>query len=200
MSKREFTEQDLKDFEISEEKKAQIAKLLSEGKNLKVTNTFNLDKKLTVKAPFVLAFTSNLRQLAELNISQNELKIITYILEVMEFGNLISISQAAISRNTGIAKSNVSFNFKKLKEKKILIEDKDGNLLMNSSLFQKGLTHSMTEDRVEHLKNAQCLELIDKTEIVEIEQERGKDKTKVKIKVKKESDKTQRVLPLERTV
>ena len=61
-------------------------------------------KKATVKADFVLAFTSNLRQLAELNISQNELKIITYILEIMEFGNLICINQSAITKKVRISK------------------------------------------------------------------------------------------------
>lgn len=200
MGKREFTEQDLQDFDISEDKKAEIAKLLNDGKKIKVSNNFNLDTKMSLNAQFVVAFTSNLRQLAELNISQNELKIITYILEVMEYGNLISISQAAIARNTGIAKSNVSHNFKKLKDKNILILDKDGNLLMNSALFQKGLSHSMNKERIEHLKNAQCLELIDKTETFEIEQERGKDKTKTKIKVKKDSDTVKKSLPLERTL
>ena len=96
--KRDYTEQELKDFEIEESKKAEMAKLIEGGGTVKVTQTFNLDKKATVKADFVLAFTSNLRQLAELNISQNELKVITYILEVMEFGNLICINQSAIIR------------------------------------------------------------------------------------------------------
>ena len=97
--KRDYTEQELKDFEIEEsKKKAEMAKLIEGGGTVKVTQTFNLDKKATVKADFVLAFTSNLRQLAELNISQNELKIITYILEIMEFGNLICINQSAIKK------------------------------------------------------------------------------------------------------
>ena len=99
-----------------------MAKLIEGGGTVKVTQTFNLDKKATVKADFVLAFTSNLRQLAELNISQNELKIITYILEIMEFGNLICINQSAIAKELGLAKSNVSYTFKKLRSKNILIE------------------------------------------------------------------------------
>lgn len=69
-----------------------------------------------------MAFTSNLRALAELNISQNELKVITYILEVMEFGNLISINQTSIAKELGLHKSNVSYTFKRLVEKNILIK------------------------------------------------------------------------------
>lgn len=201
--KRDITEQQITDFELTEERKAEIAKALESGKKLKVTTKFELDKKVSVKANFVLAFTSNLRQLAELNISQNELKIITYILEVMEYGNLISISQAAISKNTGVAKSNVSHNFKKLKDKKILIVDKDGNLLMNSALFQKGLSQSMTDERRAHLKNAQHLELNDNVEIVEKDLNGKKVKVKKEKKIEKELDDKQlplRSFPLEQTL
>ena len=194
--KRDITEQQITDFELNEERKAEIAKALESGKKLKVTTKFELDKKVSVKANFVLAFTSNLRQLAELNISQNELKIITYILEVMEYGNLISISQAAIAKNTGVAKSNVSHNFKKLKDKKILIVDKDGNLLMNSALFQKGLSQTMTDERRAHLKNAQHLELNDNVEIVEKDLNGKKVKVKKEKKIEKELDDKQQQLPL----
>ena len=54
----------------------------------------------------------------------------------MEFGNLICINQSAIAKELGLAKSNVSYTFKKLRSKNILIE-KNGHLFMNSSLFQK---------------------------------------------------------------
>lgn len=194
--KRDITEQQITDFELNEERKAEIAKAIESGKKVKVTTKFELDKKVSVKANFVLAFTSNLRQLAELNISQNELKIITYILEVMEYGNLISISQAAIAKNTGVAKSNVSHNFKKLKDKKILIVDKDGNLLMNSALFQKGLSQTMTDERRAHLKNAQHLELNDNVEIVEKDLNGKKVKVKKEKKIEKELDDKQQQLPL----
>lgn len=157
--KREYTEKELKDFEISEQEKLKIAEAIANGGSVKVNNNFNLDRKATVKADFVLAFTSNLRQLAELNISQNELKIITYILEVMEYGNLICINQSSIAKALNLAKSNVSYNFKKLREKKILIE-KNGHLFMNSSLFQKGLSHSLTTERRENLKAAHHPKLI----------------------------------------
>ena len=194
--KRDITEQQITDFELNEERKAEIAKALESGKKVKVTTKFELDKKVSVKANFVLAFTSNLRQLAELNISQNELKIITYILEVMEYGNLISISQAAIAKNTGVAKSNVSHNFKKLKDKMSLIVDKDGNLLMNSALFQKGLSQTMTDERRAHLKNAQHLELNDNVEIVEKDLNGKKVKVKKEKKIEKELDDKQQQLPL----
>ena len=57
-------------------------------------------------------------------------------------------------KELGLAKSNVSYTFKKLRNKNILIEN-NGHLFMNSSLFQKGLSHSLTTERREHLKSAQ---------------------------------------------
>ena len=69
----------------------------------------------------------------------------------MEYGNLVSISQASIARELNLAKSNVSYNFKKLKAKGILI-DKDGNIYMNSNLFSKGLAHAMSKENRENLK------------------------------------------------
>ena len=42
--KRDYTEQELKDFEIEESKKAEMAKLIEGGGTVKVTQTFNLDK------------------------------------------------------------------------------------------------------------------------------------------------------------
>jgi hypothetical protein len=162
--KRDYTEQELKNFEIEESKKQEMAKLIESGGTVKVTQTFNLDKKATVKADFVLAFTSNLRQLAELNISQNELKVITYILEVMEFGNLISINQTVIAKELGVAKSNISYTFKKLRSKNILIEN-NGHLFMNSALFQKGLSHSLTTERRDNLKKSQATKIGDNKQL-----------------------------------
>ncbi|WP_069730114.1 hypothetical protein [Pantoea brenneri] len=88
---------DILDFEFSDDNVTEINKLQEKG-DVKVTTIINSEKKVSLKDQFVMAFTSNLRALAELNISQNELKVITYILEVMEYGNLISINQTAIAK------------------------------------------------------------------------------------------------------
>ncbi|MFL0232737.1 replication/maintenance protein RepL, partial [Escherichia coli] len=88
------------------------------------------------------------------NISQSELKVITYILEIMEYGNLISLNQSQIARDLDMKKSNMSVIFKKLTEKGVLIKEK-GHLFMNSNLFAKGLNHKLNTERRENLKTAQ---------------------------------------------
>lgn len=109
------------DFDLSLNTVEEINKMQEKG-DVKVTTIVQNEKKVSLKDQFVMAFTSNLRALAELNISQNELKVITYILEVMEFGNLISINQTSIAKELGLHKSNVSYTFKRLVEKNILIK------------------------------------------------------------------------------
>lgn len=141
------------DFDLSHEAVEEINKMQEKG-DVKVTTIVKNDKKITLKDQFVIAFTTNLRALADLNISQNELKVICYILEVMEFGNLISINQTAIAKALDLHKSNVSYVFKKLIAKNILIK-KDGHTFMNSNLFAKGLNQSMNEDRRKSLRTAQ---------------------------------------------
>jgi len=144
---------DILDFEFSDENVTAINNLQEKG-DVKVTTIVNTEKKISLKDQFVMAFTSNLRALAELNISQNELKVITYILEVMEYGNLISINQTAIAKELGLHKSNVSYVFKKLVSKNILIKH-NGHTFMNSNLFAKGLNHKLAEDKRANLKTAQ---------------------------------------------
>ena len=141
------------DFDLSLNTVEEINKMQEKG-DVKVTTIVQNEKKVSLKDQFVMAFTSNLRALAELNISQNELKVITYILEVMEFGNLISINQTSIAKELGLHKSNVSYTFKRLVEKNILIK-KDGHTFMNSNLFAKGLNHSMNEERRANQRSAQ---------------------------------------------
>lgn len=145
---------EINDFAFEEEVKEEIENLQKKN-DVKVTTIIQEEKKISLKDQFVIAFTSNLRALADLNISQNELKIITYILEIMEYGNLISINQSSISKNLNIHKSNVSYNFKKLIQKEILIK-KDGHIFMNSNLFAKGLNHKMTKERRDNLFSAQA--------------------------------------------
>lgn len=138
---------DLKDVEL--------IKKQAEDEKLTATIHIKADKrKATIKEEFVIAYTQNLRELAELKISPTELKIIAYILEIMEFGNLICLSQKQMSINLGISKTNISYHYNKLKDKGILIE-KDGHTYMNSKIFQKGLTHSLKTELRDNLKLAQ---------------------------------------------
>lgn len=141
-----------KSFNLIENKKEKLDFIEEyiENSQLK-SNTYIEDennKKISFKNEFVLAFTDNLEKLAfEFKITNSELRVITYILKRMEFGNLIMLKQASIAEAVGLKTSNMSAIFRKLKEKKILIEDEEKNLFMNSNIFAKGLNHRMKKDK-----------------------------------------------------
>ncbi|NAT78444.1 DNA-binding protein [Dickeya dadantii] len=111
-------------------------------------------KSIKKDVDYVHLFTKNFECLAELDITKTELKVIAKILNKMEFGNLFHISQAALCRDLGIGKSNMSLIFKKLKTKGIII-DKDGDLFMNSNIFLKGQAHSINMRQRPNVKKAQ---------------------------------------------
>ncbi|NKI73241.1 DNA-binding protein [Dickeya sp. CFBP 2040] len=111
-------------------------------------------KSIKRDVDYVHLFTKNFECLAELDITKTELKVIAKILNKMEFGNLFHISQAALCRDLGIGKSNMSLIFKKLKTKGIII-DKDGDLFMNSNIFLKGQAHSINMKQRPNVKKAQ---------------------------------------------
>lgn len=122
-------------------------------------------KSIKKDIDYVHMFTKNFQQLAELDISKNELKVIARILNIMEFGNCFHISQAKLCRDLDIKKSNMSLVFKKLKKKGIII-DKDGDLFMNSNIFLKGQAHSINAKQRPNVKKAQGF-IVNEKEIFE---------------------------------
>lgn len=111
-------------------------------------------KSIKKDIDYVHMFTRNFQQLADLDISKNELKVIARILNIMEFGNCFHISQAKLCRELDIKKSNMSLVFKKLKAKGIII-DRDGDLFMNSNIFLKGQAHSINAKQRPNVRKAQ---------------------------------------------
>ncbi|MCD3189135.1 DNA-binding protein, partial [Salmonella enterica subsp. enterica serovar Enteritidis] len=104
------------------------------------------DKAISFSQPYVFAFTSNFRVFSDLDISKNEFRVLTYILEYMEFGNLINLSQSSLCKALNIASGNMSNIFKKLRQKGILVEH-HGHLYINSNIFAKGMSHQLDQKR-----------------------------------------------------
>lgn len=123
--------------------------------DVEVSQHAKLKSRITFEQGFVIAFTDNLVQFAELNISQNELKVVVYILQKMEYGNLISIKQSAIAGAINLDKAVVSRVFKKLHQKGILIKDEEGNEFVNSNLFAKGISTKMKKEKLDKFRKTQ---------------------------------------------
>ncbi|WP_151994272.1 helix-turn-helix domain-containing protein [Buttiauxella massiliensis] len=140
---------------LTTEQKIDIARTLIKNKEIKSTTVISTedDKAISFSQPYVFAFTSNFRVFSDLDISKNEFRVLTYILEYMEFGNLINLSQSSLCKALNIASGNMSNIFKKLRQKGILVEH-HGHLYINSNIFAKGMSHQLDEKRKEHLSNS----------------------------------------------
>lgn len=103
---------------------------------------------------YVVAYPSNLRALAALNLCAAELKVVAYILDAMEWGNLIGFSQKAACEALGMKRSNMSVVFRKLHQKGVIVEN-NGHMYVNSNLFAKGLRENMYPETRKRLSAAQ---------------------------------------------
>lgn len=130
---------------IDEFTKERIKNLRQEG-DIKVTTIIQEDNKVSLKSQFVITFLDNFDALINLGLNNTEMKVISYILKKMEFGNLLNLNQTSIVKALDLKKSNVSKIFKKLYDTKVLVKDNDGNTFVNSNLFAKGLKHKMNAE------------------------------------------------------
>ncbi|CRY75412.1 DNA-binding protein [Yersinia intermedia] len=151
------------DHDFTSEQKVQIFEHYH-STHKDITNIYSRKeniKSIKKDIDYVHMFTRNFQQLADLDISKNELKVIARILNIMEFGNCFHISQAKLCRDLDIKKSNMSLVFKKLKGKGIII-DRDGDLFMNSNIFLKGQAHSINAKQRPNVRKAQEFVVDDK--------------------------------------
>ncbi|MCS2151017.1 MarR family transcriptional regulator [Scandinavium goeteborgense] len=138
---------------------------LQEKGDIKTTVIIQNDKKASIKNEFVIVFLENFdRLITELKMNTSELRVLIYILKKMEYGNLVSLSQASIVKALDMNKSNVSVIFKKLISKDVLIKDEDGNVYVNSNIIMKGLKHKLSGQKKENLiKSQKQTDLFDKS-------------------------------------
>lgn len=141
---------------LTEKQQIELYKFYNRERKANVKNFVKKEGVKSIKegVVYVHAFTHNLRKIED-NISGAEFKIIIYLCEVMQHGNiLISFSQAKLAKDLNMSPSNVSKCLTKLKNKNILVEE-NGHTYINSNLFLKGQYHSLNKERRSHVKAAQ---------------------------------------------
>ena len=139
---------------FSSEHQAEIRELAKEGQGVSVKTYVSKPKPLTL-TPFVVAFTDNLDVLLKLGITPTQLKILTYVLKAMEYGNLVNLNQKAMAKDLELDSGNLSRNLKALERKGVLVKH-DGHTYLNSNLFIKGLKSGMDKARRDNLEKAKC--------------------------------------------
>lgn len=137
---------DLEDNGLIDEFTKERIKNLRKENDIKITTIIQEDNKVSLKSQFVITFLDNFDALINLGLNNTEMKVISYILKKMEFGNLLNLNQVSICKALDLKKSNVSKIFTNLYKKKVLVKDSDGNTYVNANLFAKGLKHKMNSD------------------------------------------------------
>ena len=114
--------------------------------SIRLDSSFNQKNKKDFHTQTYIDFTDNFFRVLKSGISQSEMKVLTYIIDKMEFGNLIAIKQSAIAKAIDIPTSNLSRCFKSLLDKNILVKDAEGNVFVNSNVITKSYSSSQNAE------------------------------------------------------
>ena len=75
----------------------------------------------------------------------------------MNFGNLVSLKQATISKDLAIDKSAVNRAWKELLIKKVLV-DVEGHIFFNSNYCAKGVSSALSKEKIAQLRNSNVVD------------------------------------------
>ena len=141
---------------LTDEAKQALAGAAANGGRIEKTTTWRETSPTSIAkgAGYCLAFLSNFRQLLAAGTTTHEMKVVAYVLERMEYGNLVSLSQTAMANDFGCSRQAISKHFKSLEKRGFFVR-KDGHLFVNSTIFAKGLATRMDKERRQHLTAAQ---------------------------------------------
>lgn len=141
---------------LTDEAKQALAGAAANGGSLQKKTTWREVSPTSIAkgAGFCLAFFDNFRQLLDAGTTTQEMKIVAYVLEKMEYGNLVRLSQTATAKDFSCSQQAISKHFKSLEKRGFFVK-RDGHLFVNSTIFAKGLATRMDEKRRQHLATAQ---------------------------------------------
>lgn len=142
---------------LTEKQQIELYKFYNRERKANIKNFVKKEGVKSIKegVTYVHAFTQNLMKLED-NLSGSEFKILFYFCDLMQHGNLllINFSQSVLAKDLSMSQANISKCLKKLREKKILIEE-NGHTFINSNLFLKGQYHSLNKERRQYIVQAQ---------------------------------------------
>ena len=141
---------------LTDEAKQALAGAAAAGGMLEKRITYRETSPVAIEkgAGWVMAFLDNFRQLLDAGVTTQEMRIVAYVLDKMEYGNLVCLSQTATAKDFGCSQQAISKHFKSLERRGFFVK-KNGHLFVNSTIFAKGLATRMDQERRQHLTAAQ---------------------------------------------
>lgn len=121
--------------------------------NLQV-NIIKNKQKIKPNQSFSMVFNSNFSSvLKEYRLNHNDILILFTIIEYVNFGNLISLTQQTIANDLNTSQQNISKSWSKLMKAKILFKH-NGSLFLNPKYIVKGnLKNSKESNAYKHIRN-----------------------------------------------
>jgi hypothetical protein len=97
---------------------------------------------------FVMMFGANVDKVLKNNdtLTMQDIRVLFCVLAKMSYGNQLAIKQNAIAKELGIATSNTSAAWGKLKKAGVFFKDQHGNEYVNFDLFLKGQGTMVMDD------------------------------------------------------
>jgi biotin operon repressor len=107
------------------------------------------ENRVKVKNDFVILFYSSFLQIIkDCELTKLDIKLTMQLLEMAQFGNLVSISQSGLAKELGTYQSNVSKSLKSLIASGILIKDSNGHTYFNPDIMTKGKLNEMKKSPI----------------------------------------------------
>lgn len=104
---------------VTPEAKEAMLAVIAAGGTIEKRTTYKETSPVSIEkgAGFCLTFIDNFRQLLDAGTTTAEFKIVAYVLEKMEYGNLVCLSQTAVAKDFNCSQQAISKHFKSLEKR-----------------------------------------------------------------------------------
>lgn len=96
-------------------------------------------EKVFPATPFVFLFVDNFERICDVHrLTAFEIRTVMKLIQKMQFGNQVSLTQAAIAAEMSATRQQINRVFKRLQSIGVMVSDDYGNTFINLELFMKG--------------------------------------------------------------
>lgn len=104
-------------------------------------------EKLLPATPFVFLFVENFEAIAgRAKLTAFEMRVCMRMMAKMQYGNQVSLTQAALASEMDVARQQINRVFKRLQDIGVLVQDEHGSVFFNLELVLKGKFSNLREE------------------------------------------------------
>lgn len=96
-------------------------------------------EKVFPATPFVFMFVDNFERICAVHkLTAFEIRVLLKLIQKMQFGNQVNLTQVAIAAEMAVAKQQINKTFKRLIDTGVMVNDEFGSTFVNLEMFMKG--------------------------------------------------------------